>query len=62
MKKRDLERQLTELGWFKKREGSSHELWTNGKGDSQPVPRHTEIKEFTAEGILKFARKNPGTK
>jgi mRNA interferase HicA len=58
MKKRDLEKALKQLGWYFKTQGGRHELWTNGT-EIQPIPRHSELNERTAEGILKFARKNP---
>jgi predicted RNA binding protein YcfA (HicA-like mRNA interferase family) len=45
MKKRELEKQLNRLGWWLKRQGGSHEIWTNGE-DTQPIPRHREIKEL----------------
>ena len=35
-----------------------HEKWTNGQ-DIKAVPRHKEINEFTALGIIRFAGKNP---
>jgi hypothetical protein len=47
MKKRDLEKALSRLGWWLKREGANHEIWTNGE-DAEPVPRHREIKELLA--------------
>jgi mRNA interferase HicA len=59
LKKSELEKRLKQLGWNLKRQGGSHEIWTNGK-DIQAVPRHKEIKEGTAKGILEFAGKNPG--
>jgi mRNA interferase HicA len=59
VKKSELEKKLRELGWYLKRQGGSHEIWTNGK-NIQPVPRHREIIEGTAQGIIDFARKNPG--
>jgi len=31
MKKRDLEKELICLGWWFKREGGNHEIWTNGE-------------------------------
>jgi len=31
MKKRDLEKELSRLGWWLKREGANHEIWTNGE-------------------------------
>jgi mRNA interferase HicA len=54
MKQRDLIKKLNELGWYFDRHGANHDIYTNGK-DSQPVPRHREIKEDTAKGILKKA-------
>lgn len=61
MKKKDLEQRLLELGWRFLRQGGNHEIWTNG--DHQvPVPRHKEVNEFTARGILKKAEKNPSKK
>jgi mRNA interferase HicA len=59
VKKVELEKKLRELGWYLKRQGGSHEIWTNGV-KTQPIPRHKEIKEGTAQGILEFAGKNPG--
>ena len=53
MKKRDLERQLKRLGWWCLRQGK-HEIWTNGEA-TLPVPRHKELNEMTARGILKDA-------
>jgi mRNA interferase HicA len=55
MKKKDLERYLKELGFYFKREGGNHEVWTNGK-ISIPIPRHNEVKEPTAKSILKQAK------
>ena len=59
MKKSDIEKQLKKFGWYLEREGGSHEVWTNGEMKTA-VPRHREIKEFTARGILKTAQENPG--
>jgi len=61
MKKRDLEKELKRLGWWYLREGGSHEIWTNGE-KNEPIPRHTEINEYTAKGILKKAKNNPPKK
>ena len=51
MKKRDLEKKLKALGWWLDRNGSSHDIWTNGH-IATTVPRHREINELTAKGIL----------
>jgi mRNA interferase HicA len=44
MKKKELEKELKRLGWKLKRQGGSHEIWSNGI-TVQPLPRHNEIKE-----------------
>ena len=56
MKRKDLEKQLTKLGWYLKRHGSKHDVWTNGEIDEQ-VPRHREIAEPLAKKILRTAKK-----
>ncbi len=61
MKKRDLEKTLSRLGWWLKREGANHEIWTNGD-DTEPVPRHREVKELLARKIIERARSNPPKK
>lgn len=53
MKKRDLEKILKNLGFWLV-QGSKHDKWTDGI-DSIAVPRHQEINEFTAKGIIKQA-------
>jgi len=59
MKKRDLEKALKELGWWFLCEGGSHEVWTNGR-ETIAIPRHNEINEKLAKGILKGAQKAKG--
>lgn len=59
MKKRDLERHLKKFGWWLKRQGGGHEIWTNGSL-TQPLPRHNEIKEMLAKAILEIAKNHPG--
>jgi mRNA interferase HicA len=54
MKSRDLKKILLQLGWWLKREGANHEIWTNGIID-EPLPRHREINERLARKILKTA-------
>jgi len=46
------------LGWWQIPNRGPHEKWTNGQ-DIKAVPRHKEINEFTALGIIRFAGKNP---
>ena len=59
MKKRELEKKLKELGWWKLREGRGHEIWTNGC-EHEPLPRQREIVEVLARKILRTAEKFPG--
>ncbi|MFH0798653.1 MAG: type II toxin-antitoxin system HicA family toxin [Pseudomonadota bacterium] len=59
MKRRELSRRLSELGWRFLRQGGNHELWTNGE-TFLAVPRHAEVVEFTAKRILRTAALNPG--
>ena len=55
MKKRELEKRLKELGWNFLKHGGKHDIWTNGKQQTQ-VPRHAEVKENLARSILKMAQ------
>lgn len=57
MKHRDLTARLRKLGWWQIPNRGPHEKWTNGE-EIKAVPRHKEISEFTALGILRFAEKN----
>lgn len=59
MKRRDLAARLTAMGWRLVRQGGSHEIWTDGES-SLAVPRHREINELTAKGILKKAGRMKG--
>ena len=52
MKRRELIRLLENNGWYLKRNGKEHDIYTNGV-DSEPIPRHTEIKERLAKAIVK---------
>lgn len=54
MKKTDLERKLNENDFSLIRHGSNHDVWAKGKIQVQ-VPRHREVDERTAKGILKKA-------
>ena len=58
MKKRDLEKQLADCGWWFERHGGKHDYWTNGKVH-QSVPRHKEVDEMLAKKIIKVAKNNP---
>lgn len=52
MKRRDLVKLLEENGWYLKRNGASHDLYTNGI-KLEPIPRHSEINEKLAQAIIK---------
>ena len=52
-----MEHQLRKYGWWLDRHGASHDIWTNGIITTQ-VPRHRELNELTAKGILKKAKTN----
>lgn len=62
VKKRDLLRQLTEIAraggvdFRLLREGRNHEIWVLGS-ERLVIPRHREINEHTARGILAEAGK-----
>lgn len=58
VKKSELEKKLKNLGWFLKRQGSNHEIWTNGE-DTEAVPRHNEINEHLARKIIRNVKNNP---
>lgn len=58
MKRRDLEKRLTEYGWWLARHGGNHDIWTNGN-EAEPIPRHSECNEYLAKKILKKAKDNP---
>ena len=56
MKRKDLLKRLRAVGWVLLREGGHHSVFTDGVR-TMSVPRHKEINENTAKGILKAAKK-----
>ncbi len=54
VKRRELERELSECGWGLLRSGGRHDLWTDGERE-EAVPRHREINERLARAILRRA-------
>ncbi|MCL2082689.1 MAG: type II toxin-antitoxin system HicA family toxin [Oscillospiraceae bacterium] len=52
MKRRDLIKLFEQNGWWYKRDGGNHDIYTNGK-DCEPVSRQKEIKEHIAQKIIK---------
>lgn len=52
MKRKELIKLLEKNGWFLKRNGSRHDIYTNGV-KREPIPRHKEINEQLAQAIIK---------
>jgi len=52
MKRRDLIKLLESNGWYFKRNGGSHDIYTNGK-DTEAISRQREIKESVAQAIIR---------
>ena len=52
MKRRDLIKLLERNGWYLKRNGGNHDIYTNGV-DNEPTSRQSEIKEDLAKAIIK---------
>ena len=52
MKRKDLVRLLNSNGWWLLRSGANHDIYTNGE-KSEPIPRHSEIKEQLAKAIIR---------
>jgi len=57
MKRRELIQQIEEIGCILIRHGKRHDWYQNPVTKmSQPIPRHTEIKETLAKHILKMLK------
>lgn len=52
MKRKDLIKKFEKNGWWLKRSGGNHDIYTNGK-KIEPIPRHKEIDEELAKAIIK---------
>lgn len=52
MKRRDLIKLLEKNGWYFKRNGGNHDIYTNGK-ENEPISRQREIKESIANAIIR---------
>ena len=52
MKQRDLIKKLEKAGFKFERHGGDHDIYIRGQ-DKEEVPRHKEIKERLAKGIIK---------
>lgn len=51
-KRTDLIKMLVRNGWYLKRNGANHDIYTDGK-TSETIPRHNEINENLAKAIIK---------
>ena len=57
MKRRDLIKQLEDMGCVLIRHGARHDWYQNPKTRvSQPVPRHREIKDYLARHIINMLK------
>lgn len=52
MKRRELIKLLEKNGWYMKRNGGNHDLYTDGE-NIEPIPRHPDIRERLARDIIK---------
>lgn len=52
MKRRELIKKLESNGWYLKRNGGDHDIYTNDTA-REPIPRHREINDDLAKAILK---------
>ena len=55
VKRRDIIRHLEECGFFLKREGGNHSIYSNGKGIHIPVGRHSTFDRIEANALCKEA-------
>ena len=52
MKRKALIKLLENNGWWLKRNGANHDIYTDGI-HTEPIPRHSEIKENLAKYIIR---------
>jgi len=53
MKRNDFVKLLERNGWYLKRHGSNHDVYTNGDIGRIVVPRHSELKENLVKSEIK---------
>ena len=53
--RRDIIRHFEKNGFFLKREGSRHSIYSNGKGLNIPLKRHKIFDRITANNLCKEA-------
>lgn len=52
MKRRELLKLFEKAGWYLKRNGASHDIYTDGI-NSEAIPRHPDVNERLAKGLIK---------
>ena len=52
MKRKDFIKLLEKNGWYLKRDGANHDIYTDGT-NNEPVPRHKELNEMLVKAIIK---------
>ena len=52
MKRKDLIKLFAKNGWWMKREGRDHAIYTNGEAN-EPISRQKEINDILAKKIIK---------
>lgn len=57
--RRDLIRHLERNGFFLRREGGKHSIYSNGTGKNIPVKRHSQFDRIVANEICKQAGIDP---
>jgi mRNA interferase HicA len=58
MKRKDLIREIEDMGCMLIRHGGKHDWYQNPETKiSQPIPRHKEINEYLAKHIIKMLSK-----
>lgn len=51
-KRSDLIKLLEKNGWYLKRNGGAHDIYTNGM-ENETIPRHKELNENLSRAIIK---------
>lgn len=52
MKRRELLKLFEKAGWYLKRNGASHDIYTDGI-NSEAIPRHPDVNERLAKELIK---------
>ncbi|WP_409368740.1 type II toxin-antitoxin system HicA family toxin [Lysinibacillus sp. 38-6] len=53
MKKRELEKRFSAKGWKFLTHGGKHDIWVSPTGKKEQIPRHREVNEDLAKGLIK---------